>query len=261
MTDWTDVRTAIADAEQGACTIGLSVITPDGSRFAHNGGRRFTAASTVKIAIMIELFRRIDAGEMRLDDPHVLTAEDKATGGGIILHLHPGLNFTLGDIVYLMMSISDNTATNILIALLGMDRINATMQSLGMADSCLGRIMRGRPVRADEQENWAVPDEYAALIASLLAGSAASAGSCTAMIALLEKQQNDRRIARHLPRADRPRWGSKTGSLPGVVNDVGFIMTPRGPLILAVFVAEPPDPLAGEAIIGALARAALLATG
>jgi beta-lactamase class A len=77
------------------------------------------------------------------------------------------------------------------------------------------------------------------------------------MIALLEKQTNDRRIARHLPRGDaRPRWGTKTGSLTGVVNDVGFIMTAAGPLILAIY-CEIADPNEGEAVIGAVARAAL----
>ena len=70
-------------------------------------------------------------------------------------------------------------------------------------------------------------------------------------------QQNDRRIARHLPRTDRPRWGSKTGSLPGVANDVGFVMTDKGPLIMAVFCEKLPDPNEGERIIGDVAWALL----
>jgi beta-lactamase class A len=208
---------------------------------------------------MIELFRQIDAGTQSLDHRHTLRPEDKATGGGIILHLHDGIEFTLGDLAYLMMSISDNTATNILIEQVGMAQVNATMRRLGMANSTLGRKMRGRAVLDSEQENWAVPNDYATVIAALLGNRAASAAACAQMVALLEKQQNDRRIARHLPRVDRPRWGSKTGSLPGVVNDVGFVMTARGPLILAVYCERPADPLAGEAIIGEISRAALAA--
>lgn len=259
MTDWTGLAAAIAAAEGAGCTLGVAAIAPDGSRFAHHGDRRFVAASTVKIGIMLELFRRIDAGTDALDRVHVLTDADKATGGGVVKELHPGLAFTVADLCYLMMAISDNTTTNILIERVGMAAVNAAMRSVGMKGSCLGRKMRGRPVAADEQENWAVPDEYADLVAAILAGRAASAAACAAMVGQLEKQTNDRRIARLLPRGDaRPRWGSKTGSLPGVVNDVGFIMTPRGPLVLAVY-CEIADPLAGEAAVGAVAGAALAA--
>jgi hypothetical protein len=138
-----------------------------------------------------------------------------------------------------------------------MARVNATMQDLGMADSTLSRRMRGQHAEGMEVENWAVPDEYAPVIAALLQGRAASAESCRRMVALLEQQQNGRRIARHLPQGARPRWGSKTGSLPGVCNDVGFVMTQRGPLILAVFCEGMADAHAGEQIIGDVARAAL----
>ena len=259
MTDWTGLTAAIAATEAEGCTLGVSVIAPDGSRFAHNGARRFVAASTVKIAIMLELFHRIDAGRDSLEQTHVLRADDKATGGGVVKELHSGLSFTVNDLCYLMMSISDNTTTNILIDRVGMAETNTAMQALGMKNSSLGRKMRGRPVAAGEQENWAVPDEYADLTAAILSGRAASAASCAAMVTMFEKQSNDRRLARHLPRGDaRPRWGSKTGSLPGVVNDVGFIMTPAGPLVLAVY-CEIDDPNAGEAAIGAVARAALKA--
>lgn len=247
----------IARAEATGAVVGLSLIGPDGARFSHNGSRRFVAASTVKIAIMIELFRQIDAGAQSLEAVHVLRAEDKATGSGVVAALHDGLAFTLGDLVYLMMSISDNSATNILIDRVGMARVNATMQDLGMTDSTLSRRMRGQHAEGMEVENWAVPDEYAPVIAALLQGRAASAESCRRMVALLEQQQNGRRIARHLPQEARPRWGSKTGSLPGVCNDVGFVMTQRGPLILAVFCEGMADAHAGEQIIGDVARAAL----
>ena len=264
MTDWTALTAAIAtaeapNAEHGACTLGVAAIAPDGRRFAHNADRRFVAASTVKIPIMVELFRRIDAGQDSLDHTHVLRAEEKATGGGVVKELHAGLSFTVGDLCYLMMAISDNSTTNILIDRLGLAQVNATMQRLGMAQSVLGRPMRGRPPLDGESENWSVPNEYADLIAALFANTAASPASCTAMIGQLEKQTNDRRIARHLSRTNRPRWGSKTGSLPGVTNDVGFIMTPKGPLILSIYV-EIADPNAGEAVIGDIARAALAAT-
>jgi beta-lactamase class A len=257
MTDFTKLQAAIAAAETAGCTLGVTAIAPDGTRLSHNGARRFVAASTMKIPVMVELFRRIDQGRDSLEHLHVLREEDKATGGGVVKELHAGLTFTVRDLCYLMMAISDNSTTNILIDRVGMAETNACMKSLGMAGSVLGRKVRGRPPVAGETENWAIPDEYAALIAAILGNTAASPASCAAMVEMLEKQTNDRRIARHLPRGEaRPRWGTKTGSLPGVVNDVGFIMAPQGPLILAIY-CEIPDPNAGEAVIGDIAKAAL----
>lgn len=254
--DWSEVSGAIARAEAGGAVLGVAAIAPGGARFSHRGDRRFRAASTVKIAVMIELFRQIDAGVLSLETLRTVTAADKTGGSGVMRHLHDGIAMTLGDLLHLMMSISDNTATNLLIDVVGMEKVNATMRDLGMAGSRLGRKMTG-VAGAPALENWAVPDEYAAVIAALFAGTAASSSACAAMIGVLEQQQNDRRIARHLPQEGRPRWGSKTGSLTGVVNDVGFIMTRRGPLIISVFCEAVADPLAGEAMIGDVAAAAL----
>ncbi len=254
--DWTEVSRVIAAAEAGGMVLGVAVRAPGGAAFNHRGGRRFRAASTVKIAVMIELFRRIDAGAVSLADLRQVAAGDKVAGSGVIRHLHDGIGMTLGDLLYLMMSISDNTATNLLIDVVGMDAVNRVMGELGMAGSTLGRKMMG-VASEPGRENWAVADEFAGMVAALLDGRAASAESCARMIGVLELQQNERRIARLLPRQDRPRWGSKTGSLAGVCNDVGFVMTPDGPLVLAVFCEAVDDPLEGERVIGEVAAAAL----
>ncbi|WP_158745393.1 serine hydrolase [Acidisphaera sp. L21] len=255
--NWTTVSEVITRAEVGGVTIGVAALAPAGEPFAYHGSRRFVAASTVKIAIMVELFRRIDAGRITLEQRHILREDEKAGGSGVVSNLHTGIEMTIRDLVYLMMSVSDNSSTNILIDALGIEAINATMCDIGMQHSTLGRKMRGRHLVASEAENWAVPEDYVTVIKSILDGHAASSESCAQMVALLEKQQNDRRIARHLPQTNRPRWGTKTGSLPGVVNDVGFIMTGRGPLILAVFCEGLTDGPTGEQIVGDIAKAAL----
>ena len=254
---WAALADTIAHAETAGATVGVTAISPQQERFSHNGKRRFVAASTVKIPIMIELFRQVEAGEQSLMAEHVLRAEDKTTGSGVLGNLHDGLALTIGDLAYLMMSISDNAATNILIDRVGIDRVNDTMRGLGMLTSTLGRRMKGRHVVDQEQENWATSDDYATVMAALMLDRAAQPTSCAQMRALLEQQQNPRRIARHIPQVNGPRWGSKTGSLPGVVNDVGFIMTDDGPLILAVFCEGLESPHTGEQIVGDIAKAAL----
>ena len=255
--DWTQVADVIRDAERSGSVIGVAIIAPSGERFGHNADRRFVAASTVKIPIMIALFRRIDAAECSLSDRRQLRGEDRTPGSGVMLHLHDGMEFTLRDLVYLMVSISDNTATNMLIDIVGIEQVSATMRDLGMIGSTFSRKMRGRATQANEQENWATPSDYAGVTAALLGNNAASADACAEMIAMLEKQQNDRRIARYLPSPGGPRWGSKTGSLPGVANDVGFVATDRGMLVVSVFCERQADPHLGERIVGDISRAAL----
>jgi beta-lactamase class A len=250
----------IADAEATGGTVGVVISASGGWSFAHNGDRRFRAASTVKIPIMISIFQRVDAGELRLDLPFTMSASDFSAGSGVLHELHEGLQVTVADLLYLMMSISDNTATNVLIDMASMDTINALMRELGMEQSTLGRKMQGHPAEGEQRENWATPSEYASLIGKLLDHDVASGEACESMIALLEKQQNARRIGRYVPE-DGFRWGSKTGSISGVVNDVGFIAGDGGTVIVSVYCENLPDMHTGEQVIGDIARAAMEAAG
>jgi beta-lactamase class A len=258
---WRGVEHAAREAERAGGTVGAAVIAPDGDTFAYNGDHSFVAASTVKIPIMVTIFRRVDAGERSLDAPFVLRDEGKTPGSGVLLHLHDGITLTTADLLYLMISISDNTATNILIDMAGMGRVNDTIRSLGMTNSTLGRPMRGRPAQEGEQENWATPIDYTRAVKAILDGTAASPASCQAMTALLEKQQNSRRIARYLPASEDIRWGSKTGTVGRATNDAGFITTGAGTMIIAVFTESLPDAHLAEQAIGDISRAAMQAAG
>ncbi len=259
-TNWSMVEEVVVEASESG-TVGVSLIGPDGAHWSHHGDRKFGAASTVKIPIMVEIFRQIDAGKRSLDDRHVTSEADMTPGSGVLLNLHQGIELTLNDLLYLMISISDNMATNILIRMAEMDAVNRTMRDIGMKNSVLGREMKGRPANADEQENLATPNDYAEAIRAILDGEAASRASCDAMIGMLEKQQNHSRIARYLPQNSAIRWGSKTGSVPGVTNDAGFILAPNGRLIIAVYCENCPDQHVGEQVIGEVSRAAMAATG
>jgi beta-lactamase class A len=260
-TDWSAVEDVVRKAEASGGTVGVTLVAPNGDRYTHNGDRKIGAASTVKIPLMIEVYRQVDRGERALDDPYTLVDADRAPGSGVMLDLHTGMVFTLNDLIYLMISISDNTATNILIDYTGMEQVTATMRELGMKHSQLGRKMKGRLAQGDEQENWGTANDYISVLQAVLDGRAASADSCAKMVAMLEKQQNKRRISRYLPDAEGTRWGSKTGSVTGVTNDVGFITTDKGTLLISIFCENLPDVHVGEQVIGDVTRVALEATG
>lgn len=253
----TQIESIIADAESQKARVGLCASLPDGTSITYRDDEIFKSASCIKIAIMIELFRRIDAGELSLDQTYVLSDADKVPGSGVLQELHAGIELTLRDVCYLMMSISDNPATNILIDHVEMEQVNTTMRSLGLEKSLLARPMLGRPANADDPENLATPAEFALLVNTILDGTAASAESCLAMMEMMQLQSNDRRIGRFVP--EGTVWGSKTGSYTTVVNDCGYVMTKDGPLVVAIFTENVPDLVAGEVIISEIVRELLAA--
>ena len=259
-TDWSRLEQAVKTYESHG-TIGVSVISPRGESWASRGDHQFPAASTVKIPIMIEIYRAIDRGTLALDDTYIIRSKDKSPGSGVLRHMQTGLQLSFGDLLYLMMSISDNTATNILIEVAGMDRINATMRELGMTTSSLGRPMRGRLAVQGEQENWATPNDYTAVVKTILDGLAASPAACQAMLTTLTLQQNGRRIGRYVPTSKTYRWGSKTGSNRGVINDVGFIESPAGTMVIALYSLKLGDRVTGECALSKIARTAMQVTG
>jgi beta-lactamase class A len=266
---WSRVEEVVA--EVGAYGLaGVSLIGPDGATWEHFGDRKFNPASTLKIPVMVEIYRQIDAGNLSLDDPWTLTEDDRVGGSGVLNQMRSGATITLSDLIYLMISISDNLATDVLIKKAGIETVNRTMADLGMKNSRLVSTIRSHfaelqdPAIIPREIGIATPNDYAGAIAAILDGKAASAASCTAMTAMLETQQNHRRIARFLPREFRSagiRFGSKTGTMRGVCNDSGFVMGANGRLIIAVYTENYNDTHTAEEVIGEIARAALADTG
>ncbi len=258
--DWSTVESMILDAEGTDGVIGVAVCGSGGELFARHGDRRFRAASTIKVPIMIETYRQIERGTLSLDDRHVLREEEFVPGSGVLSHLHPGLELTLADLLSLMISVSDNTATNLILDRTGLDAVNATMQDVGMTNSTLGRRILGRLPNPGDPENWATPSDFARAIDAIVSGAAASPESCAAMLATLEQQGEIRRISRFLS-GPGLRWGTKPGDLPGVINDVGFVASDAGTLSIAVFTENLPDLDAAERTIGLIARESLVVAG
>jgi beta-lactamase class A len=207
---------------------------------------------------MIEIFQQIDAGQRALDDRHVLAAEEKTPGSGVLLEMHDGLELTLHDLLYLMMAISDNTATNLLIDFAGMDNVNQRLRGWGMTGTVLNRKMQGKPAEPGQKENYVVPSECSEMLRLILTGKAGTEDSCHTMTEILKKQQNRRRLARPLsPEQEHIEFGSKTGTIRGVCNDCGFFRVGDQTIILSVLQQNVTDTNDGEAAIGAIAEASL----
>jgi beta-lactamase class A len=259
--DWSAVEALAHDAEGTGGVVGAAIHGPEGEIFSRHGDRRFRAASTIKVPIMIEAYRQIDSGVLALDDQYSLRDEDRIPGSGVLSHLHAGLQLTLADLLFLMIAVSDNTATNLVLDRIGLDSVNTTMQSLGMKNSVLGRRILGHLPKPGDPENWATPRDFARAIHAIVANEAAEPESCAQMLATLEQQGEIRRISRFVPAEPDIRWGTKPGDLPGVINDAGFVSSDRGTLSMAVFCENLPGLDVAERTIGLIAREALSMTG
>src|SRR5207302_4292662 len=110
-----------------------------GDTYSFNGDERVKTASTIKVAVMIEAFTRVAEGRAKWTDELVLTKAARYGGSGVLPELADGLHLTLRDCVNLMMVVSDNTATNMVLDYLTTDAVNSRMSTLGFKDT---RIMR-----------------------------------------------------------------------------------------------------------------------
>lgn len=252
------IEQVIQQAEAAGILVAAQIIAPDGTTYAHRADEPVRAASTIKLAIMLEAFRQIAGGIITREQILILRHHDKAPGSGVLAGMHTGLELTVSDLLYLMIAISDNTATNMLIDLIGMANINAALQEDGFRQTKVSRRMLGRPATTGEPENLTTAREMARLLRIILTNGDVGHECHRDMRTLLEAQQNERRIGRIVPPGWR--WGSKTGSYATVVNDVGFIECPDGLMLLSIFVCDFLHPSQGEETIAQIAKAALQET-
>jgi len=185
---------------------------------AVNADTRFPTASTIKTAVMIEAYQRAATGELPLDSTITLREGDKVGGSGVLHGLHDGLALSVEDLIYLMIAVSDNTATNMLIGRLGTARINERLDSYGLRETRLFRptFRDGRADVLPELERefglgMTTPREMATLMTVIAEGKAVGTEASYAMLAMLRKQTDRAMIPRLLP-ATGPLVGNKTGT-------------------------------------------------
>ena len=222
-----------------------------GETFARGADVPVVAASVIKIPVMIEAFRAQQAGELRLDEIHALADEERKPSCGTLKAMHTGIEMTLLDLVRLMIIVSDNTATNILINRLGIDRINATLRVLGCEKTTLRRLLFDSEAARRGLENTITAGEMGMLLEKLFRGEIVSPGASAEMMDILLDQRLNGKLpfflhARHVPVAH------KTGEDTGVTHDVGVIFT-REPLVVC-FAGEHVDVPAYERLMQDAAR-------
>src|SRR3989475_3415048 len=216
-----------------------------GKDYSFNGDERVKTASTIKIAVMIEAFARVAEGRAKWTDELVLTKAARYSGSGILPELGDGLRLTLHDCVNLMMLISDNTATNMVLDYLTTDAVNARMDSLGIKQT---RIMRrvgsggdSKEGKLEENKRFGLgattPHEMVQIMEKLDRGEAISPAASKEMLDLMKREQA--RFA--IGRTTSDPMASKYGALDRLRSCVAIVYTKKAKIAMAITVDEMPE--------------------
>jgi beta-lactamase class A len=217
-----------------------------GAVFSLAGDEPVQTASTIKVAVMVEAFARVAEQKAKWTDELVLAKEKKVGGSGILHEFTDGLRLTLRDGVTLMMVLSDNTATNLVIDTFGADAVNARMESLGFKETRLMRRVFGggesAEGRKEESKRFGLgrtsPREMVTLLEKLERGEVINAAASKEMLGLMKREQGTNGIWRTLWRVPK---ATKSGALDALRSNVGIIYHPRGRIALAITCHEMPE--------------------
>lgn len=196
----------------------------------------FPAASMIKVPIMYEIMRQVAAGIIDLDDSLIVTNEDRVGGAGILHELRPDITMTIKELVLLMIIISDNTATNMLLKLIGMDGVNHTMTNLGLKSTVVRRQMMDFDAARAGKENDTCAADLALLFGAIAGNLDLPREYGSQMMDILKKQQVRDKLPFYLP--EEVVLAHKTGTLPSVEHDGGILFLPGGSYVICILTAD-----------------------
>jgi beta-lactamase class A len=252
---WTQMAGAIGDiAREADAVVGVAVLDlTDQRAYYLNADAVYPTASTIKLAVLGELYRQHERGG-KLDEVYVANAKDFVGGEGALQAMTPGVTrLTNRDLAALMVTLSDNAATNVLIKRVGMDNVNAWLQQLDLEHTRLRRQMLDVNAAREGRENTATPRELVALLRAVHEGRAFNKKNTEAYIAMLSLPRISY-LARLLP--SDLQVASKQGNLDGVRNDAGIVYVPGRPFAIAVMITYARNDVAAEDVIARIGQAA-----
>jgi beta-lactamase class A len=190
------------------------------------------AASVIKLPIMAAVFNAEKARKLSFADKVILKQSDKAGGSGTLKNQSPGKEYTVKQILELMMTISDNTATNILINIMGFDYLNNEFRKIGLKNTNISRLMMDMASRDRGIENYTTADDIAVVIDKIYRNTLVSPGVSSECIDIMKNQKTRNRIPAKLPKGTIV--AHKTGLEKGVCHDAGIVFTENGDFLICV---------------------------
>ena len=217
-----------------------------GAVYSYNGDERVRTASTIKLAIMVEAFSQVAEGKIKWTDEIILTKEKKVGGAGILFEFADNLKVTLRDALHLMITISDNTATNLVLDTVTADAVNARMDKLGFKNTrSLRKVFGGGDSAAGKDPKNSIyglgvttPREMVALMEKLELGEIVTPEASKDMLGILKRQQFHDGVGRTLLDVT---IANKTGALDRLRSDVAIVYTRRGRIAMAITCDDMPE--------------------
>lgn len=218
-----------------------------------NAARSMPAASTIKLPVMVEVFNQLQTGRFDLNRRVTLQKSDRDYGSGDLCDARVGSSYPVSTLVEKMIDISDNTATNMLIRLVGRPNINREMAELGLAQTHLAGYVR--------TDDWAIrrtlrtsPADLVRLLSMMARGELVDRWSSNEMISILEADQINTLLPAPLP--DNVAIAHKTGSFFDTLNDAGIVYAGNAPYVIAVMTTALRSKDAGRAFIHSISHLA-----
>ncbi len=226
-----------------------------GQTISLHADQLFPTASSIKIALVLELYHQAQAGRLSLTDLYTVNSADLVPDSQIMGGLTPGVTrVTLRDLATMVMAVSDNSAANVLIDRVGMSNVNALMDSLGLKHTRLQRKMMDLKAAAEGRENISTPAEMVAMVRAAYEGKVLNPKLTEDFFQVFSVKKPDAFLQRHLP--EDLRIAAKHGELEGVRNDCGMVFVPNrlyGICIMESFLRHERD---GEEAISDISLAA-----
>ena len=215
-----------------------------GKDYSLRADEQVRTASTIKLPIMTEVFRQVEQGKLKWTDEITLTKQNKQGGSGILGEFSDGTKIDIKTLNNLMIVVSDNTATNLIIEKVTADSVNEFMDVLGLKQTrSLRKIGGGGDSKIVQDPFYRLfgigvssPKDMVKLLEMLEKGEVVSKEASVEMIEILKRQQYKEAIGRNLP--DTIPSASKSGSLDRLRSDVGIIYTRRGRIAMAITVDD-----------------------
>jgi len=253
---WQKLATSINDVDHNLDgVLGVAILDlSNGQQFLLNADDVFPQASSIKIAVLAELYHQMQQGRLQLTDMYTVQQSDLVPDSDIMGGLTPGVTkITSRDLATMMVAVSDNSATNVLIDRVGMENVNALMDSLGLTHTRLRRKMMDLKAASEGRENVSTPREMMTLLGAVYRGKVLNKGMTDDFLRILSTHK-DSWIPRSLP--DNLRVADKPGSLEGVRNDSGVVFAKNRPFVICVMTTYLRNEREGEEAISKIALAA-----